>query len=190
MNSEPVSKDSDRKPSRLETLLAETPWDRIVHFYGRASDFPEQVRLILSGEAGLSVYDEISRNIEHQDGVCQASPFMTEALIELLREDGTHHAAVLAILKRVYDAVRFQLTAFPAPDEPELGLEDELWPPFISEEEDEMLWEEWDSANWPYWQRRCHTLVCSETTRSILERESSRWSAKAREAARSLLEGI
>jgi hypothetical protein len=109
----------------LKTLLIETPWERIVHWYGRASAFLAQVRQIAAGEAEPHIYDEISQNIKHQDGVMQASPIMTKVLIELLYEAKSDKFRILEILKQVYDATKW-LVAFPI-ESAETALEDELW---------------------------------------------------------------
>ncbi|MDR1798470.1 MAG: hypothetical protein LBR19_01080 [Bifidobacteriaceae bacterium] len=139
--------------SRLEVLLRDTPWDRIVHWYGRATEFPDQARLVASGQADAAVFDQISNSIEHQDGVMQASPFMVAVLLECLREPNSDKPRILAVLQQVYNAV---VSCGRAPfDNPELPLADELWPPFVDADTDAGLWEEFQGENFPYWQQHC-----------------------------------
>ncbi|MDR2565609.1 MAG: hypothetical protein LBC97_06035 [Bifidobacteriaceae bacterium] len=154
--------------AQLEACLASVPWDRLATFYGRATRFPEQARLIASGRADGAVFKEVADGIEHQDGVIQASPFVTRALIELLRAPKTDKAALVSVLEQVYRAAVFQTgPEAPAPEEAEIPLEEELLGPFVSEDEDEIMWEEWNPANWLYWPRHCREAI--EGARELIE---------------------
>jgi hypothetical protein len=93
---------------------------------------------------------------------------VTRALIELLRLPKTDKAALASVLHRVYRAALFQTRPeAPAPEEAEIPLEQELLAPFVSEDEDEIMWEEWAPSNWLYWPRHCREAI--DEARELIE---------------------
>ena len=160
---------------KLQQLLNHTPWGRMVHWFGRATDFPEQVEKLLTNTDEKEIFGELSKNIEHQDGVFQATPYMAQALIELLKEPNTNKEGLLKILLQVYDAVKFQVEEQEEPEDEEISLEDDLWPEFEDEDEDEMLWEEYEAVNFYYWQKHSYDAIveAKELIKSFKNSESS-----------------
>lgn len=141
---------------KLKQILIDTPWSRMVHWFGRATDFPEQVNNLLSNKDEEQTYKEISKNIEHQDGVFQATPYMVQVLVELLEEERTNKEIILNLLYQVFQASSSFLTGTRKPDKEEVPLSEDLWPEFESEDTDEILWEDFKAENYPYWQK--HSL--------------------------------
>jgi hypothetical protein len=129
---------------KLRKLLEEVPWGNIVHIYSRASDFPIQVENILAND-NIEVYENILENIEHQDGIQQATPFMLNVLLELLKYN-VNKFEILKICQIVWNAV---IDFFRWPNRGQLiastmqGMLDKkyLWPDYIDEYTDEVLWE-------------------------------------------------
>ena len=68
---------------------------------------------------------------------------------------------VLSILKTVRDAVVFQTSKFARMEDPPIPLEEDLCPPFVSEDEEDMWMEDWgaDESNWHYWQQQCFDAI-------------------------------
>jgi len=77
--------------------LNDIPWDRLVHWYGRATDFPTYFSDILSGEPErqTTAINKIGINIEHQDGIMMATPFTLIFLFRLLSFDNTNKKQIL-----------------------------------------------------------------------------------------------
>jgi hypothetical protein len=132
------------------------PWDRIVHWYGRATEVPDAVRRL-----GADDHEAAERfllaNLEHQDGVIQATPPAVRLLLRALREGAVRDpSAVRRILQRIEAAARFKAEVHrgqPAIADWSLYSEERLWPDFESEEEDEALWEQWAAPDeeWLGW---------------------------------------
>jgi hypothetical protein len=53
-------------------IQTDVPWDRIVHFFGRATDVPTWGEDLAKPEHKRAE-DLLLRNLEHQDGVIQAN---------------------------------------------------------------------------------------------------------------------
>lgn len=123
--------------------MDDVPWDRLVHFCGRASDIPPAIRA-LGGAGREEAIRHLRDCLEHQDGVIQATPFAVRFILRMRKQDPE---GVQAIIQRVARAAEFMLRRRAAPRGvgwDAMLAERYLWPPFISEFEDEMLWEEWD----------------------------------------------
>lgn len=56
--------------------IEDIPWDRIVHWYVRATDYPKYFELIKNGslEEQEKSLNEIQMTIEHQDGIIFVTP--------------------------------------------------------------------------------------------------------------------
>ncbi|HEY8133869.1 MAG TPA: hypothetical protein VII12_18465 [Thermoanaerobaculia bacterium] len=130
--------------------LDSIPWDRIVQFYGRASNVPDAIRALSTKDPKrrAAAIEELRRCLEHQDGVIQATPIAVPFLISALESASGDPADLLELLTLLFDSATFQSEDDPALTPPptldELLAEEKLWPPFESEDEDEALWEEPD----------------------------------------------
>lgn len=129
----------------------EVPWDRIVHFYGRASDLPGLLADLATGRHA-SAEKMLLEKLEHQDGVIQATPIAVHFILQAVAEGRVRDRFAIAhLLRRIVEAARFQLETSGPPSHPmtieQITAPDSLWPPFESEETDEMLWEEWNPSD-------------------------------------------
>lgn len=133
--------------SKLHQYL-DVPWENLVHSYGRASDFPPHIQRLMAGDK--DVYAIIKMNIEHQDTIWPATPFMLRVLLQLINEPQIDKVQLLNIYIVVWNAVydfvsnyrnRVEQTMFKLDD---ILNSDMVWPDFIGEEKDEILWEEFD----------------------------------------------
>jgi hypothetical protein len=137
--------------------IDEVPWDRIVHFYGRASDVPAAID-DLAGDRHVSAERALLQNLEHQDGVIQATPVAVQFIVQALNEGRVRdRRAVERLLTSLLEAARFQISGNESLSTrstvEEILAPENLWPEFESEDEDEVLWEEWspskkDLAGW------------------------------------------
>jgi hypothetical protein len=129
----------------------EIPWDRIVHWYGRATEVPETIRRLGSPNVAVrqQARDNLVNWLEHQDGLCHATPFAIKLLMGAVQDaELPERAAVLTVLEPIAKAALFQLVG-PGQPPRDLKLADLLspnwlWPEFESDEAEEILWEERD----------------------------------------------
>ncbi|MCL2091443.1 MAG: hypothetical protein FWH11_09540 [Micrococcales bacterium] len=163
--------------TRLQELLASTPWSRLFSFGGRATNFPEMVQKVVDGTADEATFRNIRYHIEHQDTLEQASPHMTDVLIELLDMPRADRASVLSILEDVYATAVGDYLSRGRPEAPAVPPEDDLLPPFVSEDDDDAMFEDADLLNelWNrsshHWSQRC--LDSIEAARARIESLSS-----------------
>jgi len=145
--------------------INDIPWDRTVHWYGRASNFPGLLKNLISEDLTIqqSSINKIKNNIEHQDGIIMATPFTLIFLYRILSVDKTKIDGILNdILDTILvclEAAKFQLDLYS--ENPidnnitsikELLSEKYLWKKFESEEQDEINWKEYDySEEHYYW---------------------------------------
>lgn len=139
--------------------LDQQPWDRIAHFNGRASNVSEALRALFSSDTGQSSsgFAELRTCLEHQDGVIQATPVAVHFLLrQLERPPAEVNPKLFELLLILLDAAAFQMENMPSA-RPDVTLEDliapeKLMPVFVSEDEDEALWENGeipgDHAEW------------------------------------------
>jgi len=127
------------------------PWSRIVHFYGRATEYPKHFNYILNGSVKEQEksFSYINSTIEHQDGIIYATPFVVKFIIDFLKFEQTNKIELLKIIYNVLKSVNFQLQLFEKDPKPIVSIEDLLnekflWKEYESEINDEILWEEWD----------------------------------------------
>lgn len=126
--------------------IEDVPWDRIVHWYGRASNVPQAIRS-LGGPQREEAITYLRNNLEHQDGVMQATPFAVRFILRMCDKDAE---GVRQIIEPIAAAAKFTLSSpshiniKPLTDWKSLLSEQRLWPEYVSEDDDEMLWEEWD----------------------------------------------
>jgi hypothetical protein len=140
------------KPDPLSGI-EHVPWHRLVHFYGRASDIPPAIR-----ELGSPGREEAIRHLrgclEHQDGIIQATPFAVRFILQMR---GENPDGVQTILEPVVAAAQFTLKNAVAPlaqvSWEKCLHERRLWPEFISELDDQNLWEQWEPEpeEWVAW---------------------------------------
>lgn len=133
----------------LDPLLGidETPWSRIVHFYGRATQVPSWIKQLAS-DTHEEAEQELRACLEHQDGVLQATPFAVWFIVRMLRANKVRDpVAVRRVLRVIQSAASFQLESVEA-KQPlltwrDLLAEQRLWPEFESEAQDEIEWGKW-----------------------------------------------
>ena len=145
--------------------INDIPWDRMVHWYGRASNFPELFKNLLSENLAIqqASINEIKNKIEHQDGIIMVSPF---TLIFLFRTLTINKTKIEKIINDILDtiliclkAAKFQLEFYsklPIGNNiksiEELLSEKYLWKEFESAEQDEINWEEYNyRGEYYYW---------------------------------------
>ena len=68
--------------------IEEIPWARMVHWYGRASNYPKYFQQIRTGteEQRNIALDRIKNTIEHQDTIIQVTPIALPFIYQLLLE--------------------------------------------------------------------------------------------------------
>ncbi len=158
--------------------INDIPWDRLVHWYGRATDFPAYFYDLLSGEPTRqkAAIDQIGINIEHQDGIMMATPFTLLFLFRLLSFDKTNKEQILSKILTVAKAAQFQLQLYEKRETPttinsirELLTGKYIWPEFESEHQDEINGEvyNYDDVHY-YWLK--YTFDIIETFSFILAR--------------------
>lgn len=132
--------------------IDDIPWSRIVHFYGRATEIPDAIRDLASERHG-EAEKMLARNLEHQDGVIQATPLAVHFIAAALREGRVRdRESVERILGKVLAGAEFQLESNGAESGSARALEDvyaaeQLWPEFEDDDTDEELWEEWSQSD-------------------------------------------
>jgi hypothetical protein len=125
------------------------PWNRVVHFDGRATEVPDWV-VALGRDGHRSAEEQLRRSLAREDRVIQATPLALRLMLGALRFGLLRDAAaVREIGERIGAAARLQAETAERrgakATRPDWSLfrEDRLWPPFVSAERDEALWAEW-----------------------------------------------
>jgi hypothetical protein len=166
----------------LNVGVNDIPWERIIHWYGRATNFPKLFEDILSDDKikQQNAFNEIKKNIEHQDGIMMATPFTLIFLLRLLSFNNTNKDSLLKIVLTVMKASEFQLQFYkeininlPLYSSQDLLSEKYLWPPFESEEQDEINWEEYEITNEQYYSWVLFTFDVIESFSGLLEKMAS-----------------
>jgi hypothetical protein len=164
-----------------EITMTETdvPWDRIVHFFGRATDVPTWIE-DLATPRHKEAESLLLRNLEHQDGVIQATPVAVALMVESLREGRVQDRdAVRKILTGILEAARFQIEVHGRPlVTPPLAsviAPTTWWPEFESDEVDEALWEEWSPSEEEFvgWAVLTEQLIVTEGIVPVVEESTS-----------------
>lgn len=133
--------------------LHDIPWGRLVHWYGRATDFPACFYDLLSDDPvkQKTAIGNIAMNIEHQDGIMMATPFTLIFLFRLLAFESTNKIQILNTVLTVIKAAKFQTGYYEnevvenkITHIQELLDEKYIWPEFESEDQDEICWEEFE----------------------------------------------
>ncbi|WP_267739816.1 GNAT family N-acetyltransferase [Myroides injenensis] len=137
---------------QLENLDYSTiPWDRLVHFQGRASDIPSIINVIENGninEQKMALVT-LAGLIEHKGGVIITTPIVLQFLFKKLQTDQANKSLLLRIILKIAKAVAYQWEVFLNSNE----FEDKtfscdlwksssayLWEPYQNKEQDELLW--------------------------------------------------
>ncbi len=128
--------------------IQDIPWSRIVHWYGRATDYPDCFQAIEFGsiEEQQAAFNLLKSTIVHQNGVIYATPFAIPFIVDLLHAKQTNTVQLLVLIKLVVDAVYFTYYNFEIDEKQpnctihDLLSEQYLWPEFTSEYEDINLW--------------------------------------------------
>ncbi len=133
------------------------PWGNVVQFFGRGDAIPPLVDALWavpaeSTGARAAVAKHLAGLIAHQDGLIQATPFAVAVILSRMAADLARGAVppieltdVLAPVAaaagdRLGGAVAADLAATPSLRT--LMSPPNLWPDFVSDEEDEMLYED------------------------------------------------
>ena len=69
--------------------IENVPWDKLESWYGKTTEIPIQIQKLRecpTENIAIRACDFLSKELEHQDGICQAAAFATPYLIELLNE--------------------------------------------------------------------------------------------------------
>jgi len=177
--------------------LDSIPWDRLIHFYGRASDIPAAIRELASSDARCrtKAHSTLTHNLEHQDGVLQATAFAVPYIVRMLAvEDVPDKCAIVSILRQFLASARFQLEHHGRlPEAVALGYRGHTatyWPEFVSEEHDEILWEESEPSSEEYtaWQQLTEQAIVD--ARGLVSVLSQAEDADLKDHSRKLLELI
>lgn len=137
---------------QLENLDYSTiPWDRLVHFQGRASDIPSIINVIENGninEQRMALVT-LAGLIEHKGGVIITTPIVLHFLFKKLQTDQTNKSLLLRIILKIAKAVAYQWEVFLNSNEFEgktfscdlwKSSSAYLWEPYQNKEQDELLW--------------------------------------------------
>jgi hypothetical protein len=149
--------------------MKQIPWDRIVHWFGRANTVPETVQRLWSVDSSIrqKAQADLAHWLEHQGGLSHATPFGIQLLIQALHDPKLpDRASVIAILEEIAKSALFQIEG-PRYLPLSATIQDlispkYLWPEFISEEEDEMLYEESDNEGFKLFQAVSAQVLINE----------------------------
>ncbi len=140
--------------------LYDIPWERLVHWYGRATDFPAFFFDMLSDdpEKKKTAIGKIEMNIEHQDGIMMATPFALLFLFRLMAFGQADKKQILKTILAVVKAAEYQTGYYEGQEvERKIShiqdlLDDQyIWPEFESEDQDEIHWEEFEYGDEHYY---------------------------------------
>lgn len=161
--------------------IQEIPWSRIVHWYGRATDYPKYFDFIHTGNAEQQqeAIAKIKTTIEHQDGIIYVTPIALPFIYDLLSKKSTDKKGLLEIIDAVLSAVIFQYEYFEIDHTlkkltaKELIRDEFLWAEFIDENEDDFLWEEY-SYEPQYWLELTTDILLGEEHKLLELKTSSK----------------
>lgn len=141
-----------------ELKISDVPWKRLTTAYGRATEFPALLDILMrmeSMEESKKALCEIGMNIEHQGTLWHATPFCMVFLCRVLKKalgESTDNSVAHFISSELLDLISLVLQCYHDGDEMEhedplphfLDMLDEeyLWSEEYDEEEDEMRYEE------------------------------------------------
>ncbi len=125
------------------------PWDRVVHFCGRASEIPDWIGDLLR-DTHAAAERRLIACLVRDDDVAQATPLALRQILGALRLGLLRNeTAVRHMAERMAAAARLQIAAgaragtrAPRVDW-SLYRDDRLWPAFESTARDEELWRQW-----------------------------------------------
>ncbi len=137
--------------------INDIPWHRIVHVYGRATNYPKLFIALISKNKDNrnKAITELRKNIEHQSNIMLATPFTLIFLLRILAMEKKRLDAdlnpILDVILISLEAVRFQLDFFKEntiekdiKSLNELLSEQYLWKEYENEEQEEINWEEYN----------------------------------------------
>lgn len=137
---------------------------------GRATMVPRLLRALFDPAKRRAAERSLADAFEHQDSVLQATPYAVPFLLAIVAtSDRATRAAAWRLCKLVFAAAHFAAT-YQDVDASRLSLTRPLglWPKFVSEYQDEILWEDDDGDLWPTWQ--VLTLEAFRRDRPLLEK--------------------
>jgi hypothetical protein len=131
----------------------DVPWDRVVHFYGRAGEVPKWIAM-LDTDDHAGAERRLGDSLEHQGGVMQATPLAVRQILLALGSGRVRDAAAVGrLLERIRAAARDQIEtlqgSIPGAVRADWSLfrRERWWPPFESELVDDGLWESWGATD-------------------------------------------
>ncbi|WP_010256288.1 GNAT family N-acetyltransferase [Myroides injenensis] len=127
------------------------PWDRLVHFQGRAIDVPTIINVIENGNTSdqRMALVTLAGLIEHKGGVIITTPIVLHFLFKKLQTDQANKSLLLRIILKIAKAVAYQWEVFLDSNEFEGKTFSSdiwkptsvyLWEPYQSKDKDELLW--------------------------------------------------
>jgi len=132
--------------------LNDIPWNRLMDWYGRATDFPNYFQELLSDyfDQQRKAIATIANRIEHQDGIIMVTPFALVFLMRLLPFEKADKISILETILAVAKAADYQFeyyegnqTEHKVESIQQLLAEENILPKFESEYQDEIIWEKW-----------------------------------------------
>lgn len=125
------------------------PWDRVVHFRGRATRVPDWIAE-LGRDSHASAEQALRECLVRAGRIIQATPLAARLILGAVRFGLVRdEAAVRAIVREIGAAASQQVEAArrsgtkPPRVDWSLLRDDRLWPPFESAGRDQALWAEW-----------------------------------------------
>ena len=97
---------SDKFINQIE--IEDVPWDRLVNFYARSTNFPKLFYEIDNGN--VESLKEIKNSIVHQDTIMQVTPFAILFLCKLFHKNKI--AEVKVVIDLVLKAVKYNMEYF------------------------------------------------------------------------------
>lgn len=131
--------------------LSEIPFDRLMHFQGRATDIPSIISVIEHGEphASRMALVTLANSIEQKGALIMLSPLLGSYLFYKLQQNGTNADLIVRIILKLAKAVGLQWETFIGTTQFEgkqfsMSLyndqSDYLWPEFVDKQTDELSW--------------------------------------------------
>ncbi|MTG99283.1 GNAT family N-acetyltransferase [Myroides sp. BIT-d1] len=137
--------------NRSKIDFNQIPWDRLVHWEGRAHNIPALIQVIERGsthEQRMALVT-LANQIEQKGGLVISTPIVVAYLLERLTVDSNNQDLILRVLLKVAKAIGLQWEVFINTTEFDgLSFGEDiwsqhskyLWPPYLSQVEDDALW--------------------------------------------------
>lgn len=154
-------------------VWAHIPWNRMVHFFGRSSEYPSLFTTLLNGNPSerKAAIESLSSSSIHQETISQVTPFVVSTLVQIIEKQQLIDTNIVNYLYEIVRIVNnykdfYDITWNVDSSLEQMMKEENLWPIYRSEEEDEIYWETWGvDADMEYW---------IHTSRNVLVRNFSK----------------